>query len=977
VNGCQANTSITVTVNTLPTPSITGNNILCNGASTTLTASGGISYTWSNGENTASITVSPSTTTTYIVTVTDANGCQSSTSIIVTVNPLPEPNINGDLNICVGQTTRLTASGGNTYQWSNGVNVYWQDVSPLVTTIYTVTVTDANGCQASTSVTVTVNPLPTPVISGNNIVCIGSSTTLTASGGTSYVWNSGENTSSITVSPSSNTTYNVTVTDANGCQASASVTVTVNPLPTPAITGNNILCNGASTTLTASGGTSYVWSNGENTSSITVSPTITTTYNVTVTDGNGCQASTSITVTVNPLPTPSITGNNILCIGASTTLTASGGTSYAWSNGEKTASITVSPSTTTTYNVTVTDANGCQASTSITVTINPLPTPTITGNNIICNGTSTTLTASGGTSYVWSNGANTSSITVSPITTTTYSVTVTDANGCQASTSITVTVNPLPTPSITGNVKICSGVSTTLTASGGVGYLWSNGATTAIINVSPSTTATYTVTVTNSFGCQANTSIVVMVKPAPDVLITGPDKVCSGQNSFLVVNGTSQNECPNVCNVLSPEVLVSWDLEACNSIMSLGTHLDYSEFLPVLNNANCVNVNASNVYRDGLNKHSCTPGHDGNVGMCIPSQNFCNPAKLDYTQALKFSVTINPAQTGQISGLQFYEQSPLNYQFINGSGGLNNFAQKYLIRVSKNGTIIYYRDGINTNRTWGLESFDFEGNPLFKNNSTATYLFELIPYCRVNNGAIESVWDVDDIKILGGCCNSNTPEIMTYNWSTGATTPYINIKPTITTTYTVTITDCCGCTNTQSYTVKVSGIQADLGPDQMINLGQSVTLTPTVRNQGICDASVPAANNLTYLWSTGDTSSTITVSPNVSTFYRVTVTDCFECTDTETVTIHINMIRALVTYPNPATDLVQIVSQEDLAVDTELRILGVNGTLIYDNIQNVVRHNDKNISFNLPGGMADGIYILEIKNGDEVIRQKLIVHSNQ
>ena len=467
-----------------------------------------------------------------------------------------------------------------------------------------------------------------------------------------------------------------------------------------------------------------------------------------------------------------------------------------------------------------------------------------------------------------------------------------------------------------------------------------------------------------------------MSKPAPNVFITGPDKVCSGQNSFLVVNGYSLNECPNVCNVTSPQILVSWDLEACKSEMLIGTHLDYSEFVPVINRANCTSVDASNVYREGINKHSCTPGHDGNVGMCIPSQNFCNPAKLNYDQALKFTVTINPSQTGQITGFQFYEQSPLNYQFINGSGDPNNFAQKYLIRISKNGTIIYYRDEINTNRTWGLESYDFFGNPLFKNNSNATYLFELIPYCRVNNGALESVWDVDDIKVLGGCCSSNTPEIMTYNWSTGATTPSISINPTTTTKYKVTVTDCCGCTHTEEYTVRVSGIQADLGPDQMINLGQSITLNPTVRNQGVCNPTIPAANNLTYLWSTGATTSTITVTPNVSSFYRVTVTDCFECTDTESVTIHINMIRALVTYPNPATDLVQIVSQQDLDLNTEVRILGVNGTLISDNIQNVVRHNAKNISFNLPNGLADGVYILEIKNGEEVIRQKLIVHSN-
>ncbi|MBK8624342.1 MAG: hypothetical protein IPN86_01800 [Saprospiraceae bacterium] len=107
-----------------------------------------------------------------------------------------------------------------------------------------------------------------------------------------------------------------------------------------------------------------------------------------------------MTVTVNPLPTPSITGDNVICNGESTTLIAAGGSTYVWSNGATTATITVNPSATTTYSVTTTDANGCQGSTSMTVTVNPLPTPSITGDNIICNGESTTLTAAGGSTYV-------------------------------------------------------------------------------------------------------------------------------------------------------------------------------------------------------------------------------------------------------------------------------------------------------------------------------------------------------------------------------------------------------------------------------------------------------------------------------------------------------------------------------------------------------------------------------------------------
>ncbi|MFZ1619930.1 MAG: hypothetical protein WAT72_04775, partial [Microgenomates group bacterium] len=651
----------TVTVNPLPTPIIAGNTVICNGGSTTLTASGGTTYTWSNGATTSAITVSPASTTTYNVTVSDANGCQASASVTVTVNPLPTPAISGNTVICSGASTTLTASGGTTYVWSNGASTSAITVSPTSTTTYNVTVADANGCQASTSETVTVNPLPTPIIAGNTVICNGGSTTLTASGGTTYVWSNGATTSAITVSPASTTTYNVTVSDANGCQASTSVIVTVNPLPTPAIAGNTVICSGASTTLIASGGSTYVWSNGATTSAITVSPTSTTTYNVTVTDANGCQASTSVTVSVLTLPSTIITGNIEVCIGGSTKLTASGGNTYLWNTGATTSMITVSPIVQTQYSVTVSDSNGCSSNSSVTVEVVPLPQASITGNLIICHGGSTSLTASGGTGYLWSNGATTAGIDVSPLINTTYTVTVTNSKGCTATKSVLITVNPLPLVSITGNNTVCQDAFTKLTATGGGTYLWSNGETTSMISVNPSSAMSYIVTVTTAAGCSATASINVTVKPKPTINLVGIDKICKGDSSVIVATGYSNNPCPGVCNVTNPILLAHWNLNACASVMSQGTHMDYSEFKPIVNSSNCTSVTAGNVHRLGTNKHSCTPGPNGSIGMCIGSQKTCNPGKADFSQALRFEVTINPNQSSHLTGLQFYEQAPEMY----------------------------------------------------------------------------------------------------------------------------------------------------------------------------------------------------------------------------------------------------------------------------------------------------------------------------
>ena len=158
--------------------------------------------------------------------------------------------------------------------------------------------------------------------------------------------------------------------DINGCADTTSTSITVNALPTAAITGTNVICDGSSTTLTAAGGTSYAWSNMDVTAATTVMPTSATTYTVTVTDGNGCMDTDQVTVTVNALPTVAIAGTDSICVGDSTTLTASGGNMYAWSSGSMVASTTVNPTANTFYSVMVTDANNFSSTDSIEVIVN-------------------------------------------------------------------------------------------------------------------------------------------------------------------------------------------------------------------------------------------------------------------------------------------------------------------------------------------------------------------------------------------------------------------------------------------------------------------------------------------------------------------------------------------------------------------------------------------------------------------------------
>jgi len=518
----------TITVFELPAPSITGVNTICNGESTTLSASGGISYLWSTGATTASINLSPTLTTPYTVTVTNGSGCTNSTSQSVTVNSTPTATISGTTTICNGQSTTLTASGGTSYLWSTGATTASINPSPTLTTPYTVTVTNGSGCTNSASQSVIVNSTPIATISGTTTICNGQSTTLTASGGTSYLWSTGATTVSINLSPTLTTPYTVTVTNGSGCTNSAGQSLTVNSTPTATISGTTTICNGQSTTLTASGGTSYLWSTGATTASINPSPTLTTPYTVTVTNGSGCTSSTSQSVTVNSTPTATISGTTTICNGQSTTLTASGGTSYLWSTSATTASINPSPTLTTPYTVTVTNGSGCSNSTIQSVTVNSKPLVNISGMTTICSEQSTTLTASGGTSYSWNTGATTAAITLTPGSTSIYTVTVTNIFSCTEIGTSTIQVNPLPNASISFEENsglssidtiVCSKEIVTLTAlPDNLEYSWSNGRTDQVIVLTPVFSNLYTVTVTDENGCKKSEDFELNVINRPTSL---------------------------------------------------------------------------------------------------------------------------------------------------------------------------------------------------------------------------------------------------------------------------------------------------------------------------------------------------------------------------------------------------------------------------------------------------------------------------
>jgi hypothetical protein len=400
----------------------------------------------------------------------------------------------------------VIGNGIDQYQWSSGQTT--QSITVTAAGTYTVTVTDWQGgpCTAVASVNVTVDPPGGPFCQidfTTSMSCGQTTITVIGNGLDQYQWSNNATTQSITVTTAG--TYTVTVTDWQGgpCTAVASKTVSVNPALNPVITTNGptTFCTGGSVTLTASPAQTYLWSNGQNTQSITV--TQPGNYWVTETNGNCSGTSNVITVNVSQTPTASISGNLNICAGSTTILTASGGNSYQWSNGANSSTVNVGAGT---YTVTVSNGPNCTAVASVTVNVNQNVNASISGNVTFCQGGSTVLTALGGNTYQWSTGQTGSTITVTQPGT--YTVTATNGN-CFGTASKVVTVNPTPpTPTVT---MIQQGQSFVLTATsaGSTSFVWMNSNGQVVFNgpvFTPTITGIYIVKAVNQFGCESSIS---------------------------------------------------------------------------------------------------------------------------------------------------------------------------------------------------------------------------------------------------------------------------------------------------------------------------------------------------------------------------------------------------------------------------------------------------------------------------------------
>ncbi|MBU1014192.1 MAG: T9SS type A sorting domain-containing protein [Bacteroidetes bacterium] len=582
--------------------SLGNDTVICLGDTITITAPLGVSYEWSTGEITQSIQVSPTQHTQYSVTVYNNQGCYSSDSkmVLVVSNEFATLVASKD-TVCVNSCVNIVASGGRNYLWNTGETTPLKIACPDSTKTYSVKVTNAFGCIDNDTITIHTYPKPIIQLSNDTAICQTKCVTLTASGGYQYAWSSGQTTNSIQVCPNVTTTYYVTVTNDKNCSAIDSVTVTVLGVPTISLKSDTSICINDCISLTASGGSSYLWSTGATTASIQVCPTITTKYIVNVLNTAGCSGKDSVTVNVLPLPTLVVSNDTSICINSCVTLYASGGNTYRWTKSGDTTligtadSIVVCPSEQTTYLVKTFNLNGCSVTDSVKVSHKYATNAKAGLDTTICIGGTATLIASGGFTYLWTSddtatiaGYNTRQINVSPLDTTNYYVLVGgNSNGCYASDTVRVNVRPKPIANAGMDTTICSGDCIILTASGGVDYTWNNGTQGASNYVCATANTNYSVTVYDDYGCSNTDTVKIFIAETAPISFSGLSNVYCSTNPASLLEGTPGGgvfEGPGISNnIFYP------------SIAGVGTHnISYS----LVNDNGCLSntVRTTNVY---------------------------------------------------------------------------------------------------------------------------------------------------------------------------------------------------------------------------------------------------------------------------------------------------------------------------------------------------------------------------------------------
>ena len=846
---------------------------VCPGATVTFTdqsINNPTSWTWNFGDGGTSTEQNPThtyaTAGNYTVTLVagNANGTDTETkNNYITVNANPTVSVAAPQAYCAGETAAInaTVSGATTYAWSgpNGFTASTQNASIANATAsnagtYTITVTSAASCSATASANLTINAAPSLTASNGGPYCEGATIALSATGngGTSYSWSGPDGFTSTQRNPSianadadNAGTYTVTLTNnTTGCSTSATTNVTVNALPTLNPSNDGPYCAGSTIRLNANGanGTVYAWS-GPNFTSNVANPTIANsaasnagTYNVTLTNSvTGCSVEASTVVVVNAVPTVIASNGGAYCAGQSIVLSAaSNATSFAWSgpNGYTSAeqNPTIANATTSnggTYTVTATNANGCSATSSTVVNVNAAPTANASNNGPYCVGQTVALQTTATGTYSWSGPNGFTSTQQNPTianstlaTAGTYTLVVSNANGCTANATTEVVVNDAPTVSISNEGTYCEGASIALTAvvTNAASYSWSgpNGFTSNVQNptINNATTANagiYTlVATTGECSAEATTTVVVNAAPVANATNNGP--YCEGATIYLQTTATGT---------------YAWS--GPNGFTSTQQN-------PTIDNAVTTNGGTYSLVVTGAN--GCVANASTDVVVnATPTLTASNGGAYCAGETISLSATSDAASFAW-NGPNGFTSALQNPTIANAT--TNNAGLYTVVATGANGCVANASTTVVVN-----------ANPTADASNTGAY-------CE------------------GATIELHTTATGTYAWSgpNGFTSNLQN--PTIANAtlaaageYTLVVSNANGCDATASTTVVVNANPTvELGANQTVCSGETAVLD--------------AGAGLTYLWSTGATTQTITAAAGD---YYVTVYNANECSATDNISV--------------------------------------------------------------------------------------------
>jgi hypothetical protein len=702
-------------------------------------------------------------------------------------------------------------------------------------------------------VTVNFNPIANAGV--DQFICTGEIATLnaTASGSLSYsyIWEPGNLVGQVVqVSPTVTTPYILTVIDENSCTGTDQMTVSLlpNPVVDPGLPQE--ICAGDSVVLNAyasngGGGYIYEWNPGTiSGSSVVVSPLATTTFTISVSDVNNCSSSADVLVTVNNIPVVNAGIPQTTCSGGQINLSGiavggAGGYSYEWNPGSFSGqSIQITPSATTTFSLLATDMNGCTGNSEVTIYVNDSPVANAGIDQNINVGSSTTLNASatggdGNYIYIWTPGNMIGqSVMLSPTATTTFNLMVTDGNNCSGSDDITIFVSSAGLSADAGpDQEICDGNSVILNAlatggSGSYSFDWMPGNLSGqSISVSPAISTVYTLTITDQTNSEiAIDQIIVTVNPVPIANAGFPQIVCSGESVTL------------------------------SGIVSGGSGGNSFLWLPGNYSSQTININPSvttSYYFSVTDSNNCS-GTD-NVLITVNELPVVN-AGFPQTSCLGDIVSLNGLAIGGAG----------SYDYIWNPGGFTSQS----IEITPAATQTFVLSATDTNGCIG----------------TGEVLITINDVPIANAGADQSIV-IGGTATLSGIASGGDGNY-TYVWTPGNYIGQtVNVYPSVTTMYTLNVTDGNSCTGTDDMTVTVgsSVMIVNAGIDKVICKDQTAILSASVSG---------GSGNNSFLWTPGNyTSETIIVSPLITTTYTLMVTDLSnsnQVSDDVMLTVHEN-----------------------------------------------------------------------------------------